>query len=69
MKHYRPDHSRRSGGHQWHWGPVSLYFASPYMGKIINMQSEADEKWLSAARDQFNQSTERELAWAELEQE
>ena len=50
-------------------GPAALFFLAPYMGKIVNAQRYSDDEWLREAREQFNQSPERQLARAEVDRQ
>jgi hypothetical protein len=46
--------------------PISLIFASPYLGLMLNFQSIQEKNWLLAARQQFESSKERKLARRDL---
>jgi hypothetical protein len=46
--------------------PISLIFASPYLGLMLNFQAIQDKNWLLEARRQFETSRERKLARRDL---
>ncbi len=46
--------------------PISLIFASPYLGLMLNFQSIQEKNWPLAARQQFESSKERKLARRDL---
>jgi hypothetical protein len=48
--------------------PVSLMFAAPYLGLMMNFQSMEEQHWFDKARESFNNSKERKLIRRDLVQ-
>jgi hypothetical protein len=46
--------------------PISLMFASPYLGLMLNFQVLEERRWLADARKVFENSKERKLARSEM---
>ena len=46
--------------------PIAIYFASPYLGLMVNFQAISERRWLEEARKKFEASNERKLARAQV---